>query len=267
MSPCSGHSPPCARFRITRPSFDIILWLRLSIEYGSICIDVSLLHNKNHTKDDLQQHGPSQHPPVLVFQLACDSHMGQYVTSFLRSNSLIRRLSCNDAITSEVHFLRGAKFADLEASSISARRRNSTRKALTGCTVRDAFKNLNRSVDTLGRRVIVGEDWEDVGRDKITLQEKTVMQSYSDIRKPLMTCVCVSLFWGVTALTIDIAGGVNAIIYMAGGSVTLRNMTPLLVIPSISIVPEQYIVEYTVVNGNVEYETNMRIERELYGVL
>ena len=93
------------------------------------------------------------------------------VVSFPRSASLIQKLACNDATASEVKLLCQAKFSE------SARQRNVAGKDLTERLVRDAFENLTRSIDTLGRRVGVGEDWVDVGKEKVALWKKAIMQS------------------------------------------------------------------------------------------
>jgi len=254
-------------------------WIHLSVECGSICIAVSLSYDDDKTdrttKEDNQQQqqphspNPQQRAPVLVFRLACDSRTGRYVASFPRSATLIRKLACNDPTASDVQLLRQAKFAELQSSSSgssSARRRNAAGKDLTGRAVRDAFENLTRSVDTLGRRVGVGEDWEDVGKDKVALREKAIMQSCRDVRNSLMTCAGMSAVFGVAALAIGVAGGVNAVVDMAGGPVKLKNRPPLLAIPPLSIITCQKMVEYSIINGNGESETAMRIEKELCGV-
>ena len=99
------------------------------------------------------------------------------VVSFPRSASLIQKLACNDATASEVQLLCQAKFSE------SARQRNVAGKYLTERLVRDAFENLIRSIDTLGRRVGVGEDWVDVGKEKVALWKRLlckVSNHYAD---------------------------------------------------------------------------------------
>ena len=78
--------------------------------------------------------------------------------------------------------------------------------------VRDAFENLTRSIDTLGRRVGVGEDWVDVGKEKVALREKAIMQSVKDARNSLMVCAGMSAVFGVAALAIGVASGINAVV-------------------------------------------------------
>jgi len=241
-------------------------WLHLSVECGSICVAASLSYDEKDSNDRNHQQSRIQRSPVLVFRLACDSRTGRYVASFPRSATLIRKLACNDATASDVQLLRQAKFAELQSSSASARRKNAAGRDLTGRAVRDAFENLTRSVDTLGRRVGIGEDWVDVGKDKVALREKAIMQSCRDVRNSLMTCAGMSAVFGVAALAIGVAGGVNAVVDMAGGPVSLKNRASLLAVPPLSIITCQKMVEYSIINGNGESETAMRIERELCGV-
>lgn len=245
-------------------------WLNLSVECGSISIAVSLSYDEKDRCDE--NHQPTQRyaqrPPAILFRLACDSRTGSFVASFPRAASLIRSLACNDSTASEVQFLRQNN-AELHSSTNSARQgvnAAGTGKDLTGRIVRAAFENLTRSIDTLGRRVGVGKDWEDRGKDNNALREKAIMQSCRDVQTSLMTCAGMSAVYGVAALAAGVASGVNAIVDIAGGPVELGDGTSLQAIPPLAIIARQQMLEYTRINGNGENEIAMRVERELCGI-
>ena len=66
-------------------------------------------------------------------------------------------------------------------------------------------------MDTLGRKCGVGRDWNDIDGQSTLLREKLVNQTCHDMRASLMACSGMAAVFGVAAIALKIAGGVDPV--------------------------------------------------------
>ena len=92
-------------------------------------------------------------------------------------------------------------------NTITKRADNGASQESTGRIVRDAFDALVRLM--LGRKCGVGGDWNDA--ESASLREKLVDQTCYDVRASLMTCSGMAAVFGVVAIALKIAGGVDPV--------------------------------------------------------
>jgi hypothetical protein len=177
-------------------------WMHLEVECGSISVAARITYPSS-SMDDSQ----SARPYVILFRLACDSRTGRYIPVFPRPASLLRLLACNDVSASDVQALRSAAAANAR-SGVAGKPTDGSREA-TGRIVRDAFETLSRSMDTLGRKCGVGGDWNDWDKQSASLREKSVDQSCRDGVVSLMTCCGMAAVFGVGAIALKVACGVD----------------------------------------------------------
>jgi hypothetical protein len=177
-------------------------WIQFKVECGAISVAARI----NYPTKDVQSCSTSR-PFVILFRLACDSRTGRYIPVFPRSASLLRLLACHDVSASDTQALRSAAFANTRG--LAGKNNDGSAREATGRIVRDAFDALSRSMDTLGRKCGVGGEWNDVDKQSASLREKSVDQSCRDVMVSLMSCCGMAAVFGVGAIALKIACGVD----------------------------------------------------------
>jgi len=251
-------------------------WIHLEVECGTISVGALISYPTTSTPASPSSASMARSPTVL-FRLACDSRTGRFVPVFPRPASLLRLLACNDPSASDVQSLRSAAMtsalgARLAArgggggggNAIAKRADNGASRESTGRIVRDAFDALARSMDTLGRKCGVGGEWNDV--ESASLREKSVDQTCHDVRASLMTCSGMAAVFGVAAIALKIAGGVDPVADMAGGLISDKSNSDLIRVPPLSVPLRQRIVEKLTKEGDGETKRMSQLQGELFAV-
>ncbi|KAL3821806.1 LOW QUALITY PROTEIN: hypothetical protein ACHAXA_003308 [Cyclostephanos tholiformis] len=206
---------------------------------------------------------------TVLFRLACDSRTGRFVPVFPRSASLLRLLACNDPSSSDIQSLRSSAIDAISANARGgngAKRSDITSRNSTGRVVRDCFDALARSMDTLGRKCGVGGEWNDLDAQSASLRDKSVNQTCRDVRVSLMTCCGVATAFGVAAIALKIACGVDPVADMAGGPISDESNSGLILVPPLSVPLRQRIVENLVKEGDGESKRVSRLQGEMFAV-
>lgn len=169
-------------------------WMELSVKRGSIAVGCRVSY-----------HGSRQTPsePVVLFRLECDARTGNFVCSFSRSTELLRALSCNDVTASSVLSMRMTK-------KTKTGRLSSAASQSTGRVVRDAFEGLARSMNLLGIRAGVGGRWNNRDAMSQDLRKRSVQLACNDVKSSLVVCCGIAAVYGLGAVAIGVATGVNA---------------------------------------------------------
>ena len=198
-------------------------YIHLEVECGTISVAAVISYPTTlPTSQSSSSATTTERSPTVLFRLACDSRTGKFVPVFPRPASLLRLLACNDPLSSDIQSLRSAAMvsalgARSSSSTSSSSGRNINKRGVvdgasresTGRIVRDAFDALSRSMDTLGRKCGVGGQWNDIDSGSASLREKSVNQTCGDVRASLMTCCGMASVFGVAAIALKIAGGVD----------------------------------------------------------
>jgi hypothetical protein len=66
-------------------------------------------------------------------------------------------------------------------------------------------------MDTLGRKCGVGGEWNDLHAQSASLRDKSVNQTCHDVRASLITCCGMATVFGVAAIALKIACGVDPV--------------------------------------------------------
>ncbi|KAL7532660.1 hypothetical protein ACHAXR_004767, partial [Thalassiosira sp. AJA248-18] len=239
-------------------------WIRLEVECGTISVSGVISYPATTAST-------SARSPTILFRLACDSRTGRFIPVFPRPASLLRLLACNDPSASDIQSLRAAAMASAlgarssTSGSISKRADGASRES-TGRIVRDAYDALSRSMDTLGRKCGVGGEWNDVDAQSASLREKSIDQTCHDVRASLMTCCGMAAVFGVAAMALKIAGGVDPVADMAGGPITDESNPDLFRVPPLSVPLRQRIVEKLVKEGDGETKRLSQLQGELFAM-
>ncbi|KAL3796692.1 hypothetical protein HJC23_009992 [Cyclotella cryptica] len=240
-------------------------WIHLEVECGSILVAARITYPTINNSDS-----QSSRPYVVLFRLACDSRTGRYIPVFPRPASLLRLLACNDPSASETQSLRSAVAASslLARSGVSAmgKQVDGAAREATGRIVRDSFDALARSIDTLGRRCGVGGDWNDVDKQSASLREKSADQACRDVMLSLMTCSCMSVVFGVAAIALKVACGVDPAADMAGGPIRDESNRGIINVPPLSVMLRQRMIEKVVKEDDGEIKRVSQLEGELFAV-
>ena len=178
-------------------------WLSLEVECGTISIAAVVSYGKPSTSSK----GENKSYTVL-FRLACDSRTGRFVPVFPRPSSLLRLLSCNDPAANDIQVLRSSVFSSRGGNN-SSKRTDMISRESTGRIVRDSFDAMTRSMDILGRKCGVGGEWNDVDSQSASLREKSVDQTCNDVRESLITCCGMATVFGVAAIALKVACGID----------------------------------------------------------
>mmetsp|Transcript_28168 Transcript_28168/g.51488 ORF Transcript_28168/g.51488 Transcript_28168/m.51488 type:complete len:254 (-) Transcript_28168:270-1031(-) len=147
-----------------------------------------------------------------------------------------------------------------------AKRADVASRETTGRIVRDAFDTLARSMDTLGRKCGVGGDWNDIDGQSTSLREKSVDQTCHDVRASLMACSGMAAVFGVLAIALKVAGGVDPVADMAGGPIIDESNSDLIRVPPLSVPLRQRIVEKLTKEGDGETKRMSQLQGELFAV-
>jgi hypothetical protein len=232
-------------------------WIQLTLEGGSISVSSKVDYGvASGTMTDKK--------PVVLLRLSCDSRTGRYIPTFPRAFTLLRQLVCNDTRASELQLLRQSKAMEAGADMKKTTLLN---KDATGRAVKDAFSKLQRSIDTLGKRVGVGGDWDEIDPlSSPALRQQSIHQACDDVCLALMSCTGICAIYGVGALALSIAGGTNALPDIAGGPIVSQNGSSYLAVPPLSIVMNQRTQEQEVLLGNGEKLTKICLHRDLCSV-
>lgn len=201
------HAVVGALNRQTIANHHLPKWIRLEVECGTISVAAIISYPTTDASGEAR-------PPTVLFRLACDSRTGRFVPTFPRPASLLRLLACNDPSVSDIQSLRNAAMAALGGSSTKRAADGASRES-TGRIVRDAFDALSRSMDTLGRKCGVGGEWNDIDAiQSSSLREKSIDQTCRDVRASLMSSCGMAAVFGVGAMALKIAGGVDPLVDM-----------------------------------------------------
>ncbi|KAL7506977.1 hypothetical protein ACHAXN_004193 [Cyclotella atomus] len=234
-------------------------WIHLEVECGAISVAARV--NYSTTSEDVQS---STRPFVILFRLACDSRTGRYIPVFPRPASLLRLLACHDVSASDTQALRSVALANSRGSP--GKSNDGSGREATGRIVRDAFDALSRSMDTLGRKCGVGGEWNDVDKQSSSLREKSVDQSCRDVMVSLMSCCGMAAVFGVGAIALKIACGVDPAADIAGGPIKQESSPGLLNVPPLSVVLGQRMIEKVVKEADGETKRIQELQGELFSV-
>ncbi|KAL3788547.1 hypothetical protein ACHAW5_009393 [Stephanodiscus triporus] len=237
-------------------------WIYLDVECGTISVAAVISYPTSSASETAR-------PPTVLFRLACDSRTGRFVPVFPRQASLLRLLACNDPSASDIQLLRSSAFgafSTIARGGNIAKRADITSRDSTGRIVRDSFDALARSMDTLGRKCGVGGEWNDLDAQSASLREKSVDQTCYDVRASLMTSCGMATAFGVVAIALKIACGVDPVADMAGGPINDESNSDLLHVPPLSVPLRQRIVEKLAKEGDGETKRLSQLQRELFAV-
>ncbi|KAG7349879.1 hypothetical protein IV203_012476 [Nitzschia inconspicua] len=186
-------------------------WITLQVEKGSIAVAANVKYfiggelKTTHSDD-----------PVVLFRLACDSRTGSFVPTFSRSTHLLQYMASNDSrATSDGTTLRVAKMAKFRRTAASSSRSGGS-TFTSGRLVRDAFESLSRSMNVLGQRTGIGGAWKDNNKESHSLRLRAIQLACKDVKISLMTCCGMAALYGLTAVTMGVATGVDPSADMSG---------------------------------------------------
>jgi hypothetical protein len=177
-------------------------WLSLEVECGTISIAAIISYGKSSISSTVKDKFYT-----VLFRLACDSRTGRFVPVFPRPSSLLRLLSCNDPAANDNQVLRSSVLSN--RGGTSTKRTDMMSRESTGRIVRDSFDAMTRSMDTLGRKCGVGGEWNDVDLQSASLRKKSVDQTCSDVIASLTTCCGMATVFGVAAIALKVACGID----------------------------------------------------------
>ena len=232
-------------------------WIQLTLEGGSISVAAKIDY-------DVASDAMNDKMPVILFRLSCDSRTGRYVPIFPRAFALLRQLVCNDIRASDVQLLRQSKAME---AGVDMKKSTLLTKDATGRAVKDAFSKLQRSIDTLGKRVGVGGDWDEI--DPVSspaLRLQSIRQACDDVCVALMSCAGICAVYGIGSLALSVAGGTNVLPDIAGGPIVSQNRSSYLAVPPLSIIMNQRTQEQEVRLGNGDKLTKICLHRDLFGI-
>jgi hypothetical protein len=266
-------------------------WITLTVEKGNIVVAAKIQYYTNVNTavagaagDETTAAAPSSvsasAEPVVLFRLACDSRTGSFVPTFSRSTPLLQHMACNDVrAASDTTLLRIANLSKL--------RRSRTPKAASagavfgsGRVVRDAFDSLSRSMNVLGQRTGVGGAWKDLDDRSTLLRQRAIGLACRDVNVSLMSCCGMAVLYGLSAVSIGVATGIEASPEMAGGKPVLMEITKaavslsldtkvvssFLLAPPPSLLIDQKLVEHASWTSDGERLKKSLSEQERFGI-
>ena len=193
-----------------RQTNDLPSCIHLEVECGTISVAAMI----SYSIPSVTPSSEEAKSYTVLFRLACDSRTGRFIPVFPRPASLLRLLACNDPSASDIHSLRSSAYDAISANARGcngAKRSDITSRNSTGRIVRDSFDALARSMDTLGRKCGVGGEWNDLHAQSASLRDKSVNQTCHDVRASLITCCGMATVFGVAAIALKIACGVDPV--------------------------------------------------------
>ena len=220
-------------------------WITLKVEKGSIIVaaniqyytaeddtspgddgkgddDANLLLSTSATSSSSSS--SSSKKPVVLFRLACDSRTGSFVPIFSRSTPLLQYMACNDVprAASDTTLLRIATLAKNNKHRSSSSR-NQAAIFNSGRIVRDSFDSLCRSMNVLGQRTGVGiHSWNDSDENNSpSLRKRAIGLACKDVKVSLMTCCGMSVLYGLSIVSLNVASGIDSSPEMSGGKLDL----------------------------------------------
>jgi hypothetical protein len=250
-------------------------WISLQVDRGSIAVAAKIQYFVGGDTKTTQTNDP-----VILFRLACDSRTGAFVPTFARSTRLLQLLACNDfRAASDATALRAANMARFRRSSVSSMRSGASTLS-SGRVVRDAFESLSRSMNVLGQRTGVGGTWKDHNQESSSLRFRSIQLACKDVKVSLMTCCGVAALYGLVAVTMDIATGVDPSPEMSGGKIDPSQADFVAAAktvgadPSLSFLPtppltlliDQKLVEHSSWTRDGDRVKESYTEQELFGV-
>eukprot|EP00539_Tryblionella_compressa_P005224 CAMPEP_0178776172 /NCGR_PEP_ID=MMETSP0744-20121128/24583_1 /TAXON_ID=913974 /ORGANISM="Nitzschia punctata, Strain CCMP561" /LENGTH=290 /DNA_ID=CAMNT_0020433197 /DNA_START=71 /DNA_END=943 /DNA_ORIENTATION=+ len=151
----------------------------------------------------------------------------------------------------------------------------------SGRAVRDAFESLSRSMNVLGQRTGVGGAWRDRDDKSASLRQRAIHLACQDVKVSLMTCCGMAALYGLSAVAMGVATGVQASPDMAGGKLepnsatflaTLKehnidSSTSFLPTPPVSLLVDQKLVENSSWTSDGDRVKESYADQELFGVL
>ena len=185
---------------------DVVLpsWISLKVERGSIAVSTRIVYYGAA----MDQASELQRPPVVLFRLMCDARTGSFISTFGRSARLLQFMACNHAKSAESTALRMAQLAKHS-------RAGAARRAVTvGRAVRDAFDSLARSMNVLGQRTGVGGVWQDEDSMSASLRQRAINLACKDVRVSMINCCGMAAMYGLSAVAMGVASGVDACVDM-----------------------------------------------------
>ena len=261
-------------------------WITLTVEKGNIVVAAKIQYytnsniNTSASVAGVASSVSSSAEPVVLFRLACDSRTGSFVPTFSRSTPLLQHMACNDVrAASDTTLLRIANLSKL--------RRSRTPKAASagavfgsGRVVRDAFDSLSRSMNVLGQRTGVGGAWKDLDDRSILLRQRAIGLACRDVNVSLMSCCGMAVLYGLSAVSIGVATGIEASPEMAGGKLVLTELTKaaaslslntkvvssFLLAPPPSLLIDQKLVEHASWTSDGERLKKSLSEQERFGI-
>ena len=197
-------------------------------------------------------------------------------------------MACNDVrAASDTTLLRIANHAKHRRSSSGRSSSSLSRAASAGAifgsgrVVRDAFESLSRSMNVLGQRTGVGGAWKDHDDRSASLRQRAIGLACKDVKVSLMSCCGMSVLYGLSAVAIGVATGIEASPEMAGGKLDLATIKKtatdlnvdtkaissfLLSAPPPSLLIDQKLVEQASWTSDGERVKRSLAEQERFGI-
>ena len=188
---------------------------------------------KRHEDNNNQSCVRRPRPPVVVFRLSCDSRTGGFISTFPPTAPLLRSLACDDPLVkgeaSRLTTSGGRGTARVITPKGSSATTASTSYEPTGRVTRDAFRSLERAIDSLARfaglgRCSSGHDdslekddgvdddgWENVdGSTSASLRRRSIVGAATEVAGVIGTCAALAVVEGVAVPAMGAVGG-NAV--------------------------------------------------------
>lgn len=249
-------------------------WISLRVERGSIAVAATIRYHTGATDGNGDRGTTQPSSPVVLFRLACDARTGSFVSTFSHSTPLLQYMACNDLrAASDITLLRLAGLAQLRRTAAAASRGAGAASFESGRAVRDAFEALGRSMNVLGQRTGVGGSWRDHDDMSASLRQRAVQLACVDVKVSIVTCCGMAALYGLAAVAIGVATGVQASPDMAGGrlepQLNGQNLEPglaFLAAPPLSLLVDQKVVESSLTTSDGDRVKSTFIEQELFGI-
>lgn len=255
---------------------------------------------KRHEDNNNQSCVRRPRPPVVVFRLSCDSRTGGFISTFPPTAPLLRSLACDDPLVkgeaSRLTTSGGRGTARVITPKGSSATTASTSYEPTGRVTRDAFRSLERAIDSLARfaglgRCSSGHDdslekddgvdddgWENVdGSTSASLRRRSIVGAATEVAGVIGTCAALAVVEGVAVPAMGAVGGNAVEVDAAGGPINIDSIShgvessfggtgTYLSIPPLCMITNQEIVNKKVTTLSNDVHTLTVLRREAIAV-
>jgi hypothetical protein len=263
-------------------------WITLTIEKGSIVVSANVQYFTASADATTGTNPPTtgrptsaSTKPVVLFRLACDSRTGSFVPTFSKSTPLLQHMACNDVMAaSDTTLLRIDNLSKLRRYARAPKAASAGAVFGSGRVVRDAFESLSRSMNVLGQRTGVGGGWKDHDHRSPSLRQRAIGLACKDVKISLMSCCGMAVLYGLSAVSIGVATGIEASPEMAGAkpvadevaraarslSLDSKVVSSVLLAPPPSLLIDQKLVEHASWTSDGERQKRSLAEQDRFGI-